>query len=309
MSIEIITDILIVIGTIFLITKGAMWLVDSAVTIAHKVGISELVIGLTIVGFGTSAPEFAVTIISAINGQSDISVGNIVGSNIFNLGFILGGTAIIKSLSTSKKIVYRDGGVLLFGTVMLIVFLWDLVLSKFEGVVLFSFLIVYMGALLFKKEIKKEDESVSTYKWYSPFILLFRLVLVVGSSHVLVDSASSLARIMGVSDWIIGVTIVAAGTSAPELATSIVAALRGKYGISVGNLIGSDIFNMFGVLGVASMIQNLQVDISARIDLILLFCMVILALIFMRTGWKITRVEGILLVLIGLSRWIYSFMF
>ena len=309
MSIEIITDILIVIGTIFLITKGAMWLVDSAVTIAHKVGISELVIGLTIVGFGTSAPEFAVTIISAINGQSDISVGNIVGSNIFNLGFILGGTAIIKSLSTSKKIVYRDGGVLLFGTVMLIVFLWDLVLSKFEGVVLFSFLIVYMGALLFKKEIKKEDESVSTYKWYSPFILLFSLVLVVGSSHFLVDSASSLARIMGVSDWIIGVTIVAAGTSAPELATSIVAALRGKYGISVGNLIGSDIFNMFGVLGVASMIQNLQVDISARIDLILLFCMVILALIFMRTGWKITRVEGILLVLIGLSRWIYSFMF
>ena len=110
-------------------------------------------------------------------------------------------------------------------------------------------------------------------------------------------------------NWIIGVTIVAAGTSAPELATSIVAALRGKYGISVGNLIGSDIFNMFGVLGVASMIQNLQVDLSARIDLVLLFFMVILALIFMRTGWKITRVEGIILVLIGLSRWIYSFMF
>lgn len=309
MSLEIITDVLIVIGTILLITKGAMWLVDSAVTIAHKIGISELVIGLTIVGFGTSAPEFAVTIISAINGQSDISVGNIVGSNIFNLGFILGGTAIIKSLSTSKKIVYRDGGVLLFGTIMLIVFLWDLVLSKFEGVILFSFLIVYIGALLFKKEIKEEDESVSTYKWYSPFILMFSLVLVVGSSHFLVDSASSLARIMGVSDWIIGVTIVAAGTSAPELATSIVAALRGKYAISVGNLIGSDIFNMFGVLGVASMIQNLQVDLSARIDLVLLFFMVILALIFMRTGWKITRVEGIILVLIGLSRWIYSFMF
>ncbi|MFC4720942.1 sodium:calcium antiporter [Geojedonia litorea] len=306
---EIIFDVLIVIATILLITKGAMWLVDSAVAIAHKIGISELVIGLTIVGFGTSAPEFAVTIISAINGQSDISVGNIVGSNIFNLGFILGGTAIIKSLSTSKKIVYRDGGVLLFGTVMLIVFLWDLVLSTFEGVLLFSFLIVYIGALLFKKEIKEEDDSVSTYKWYSPFILLFSLVLVVGSSHFLVDSASALARIMGVSDWIIGVTIVAAGTSAPELATSIVAALRGKYGISIGNLIGSDIFNMFGVLGVASMIQNLEVDLSARIDLVLLFFMVILALVFMRTGWKITRLEGILLVLIGLSRWIYSFMF
>ncbi len=309
MNMEIIIDIVIVIVTILLITKGAIWLVDSAVRIAHKIGISELVIGLTIVAFGTSAPEFAVTIISAINGQSDISVGNIVGSNIFNLGFILGGTAIIKSLLTSKKIVYRDGGVLLFGTVMLIVFLWDLVLNKFEGVILFSFLIIYIGALIFNKETKEQDESVGAYKRHDPFILIFSLVLVVGSSHFLVDSASSLARIMGVSDWIIGVTIVAAGTSAPELATSVVAALRGKYGISVGNLIGSDIFNMFGVLGVASMITNLQIDLSARIDLVLLSVMVVLALIFMRTGWKITRTEGIILVLIGLSRWIYSFMF
>ncbi len=309
MNMEIIIDIVIVIVTILLITKGAIWLVDSAVRIAHKIGISELVIGLTIVAFGTSAPEFAVTIISAINDQSDISVGNIVGSNIFNLGFILGGTAIIKSLLTSKKIVYRDGGVLLFGTVMLIVFLWDLVLNKFEGVILFSFLIIYIGALIFNKETKELDESVGTYKRYDPFILILSLVLVVGSSHFLVDSASSLARIMGVSDWIIGVTIVAAGTSAPELATSVVAALRGKYGISVGNLIGSDIFNMFGVLGVASMIKNLQIDLSARIDLVLLFFMVVLALVFMRTGWKITRTEGIILVLIGLSRWIYSFMF
>lgn len=306
---EIITDVLIVIGTILLIAKGAMWLVDSAVRIAHKIGISELVIGLTIVAFGTSAPEFAVTIISAINGQSDISVGNIVGSNIFNLGFILGGTAIIKSLSTGKKIVYRDGGVLLFGTVMLIVFLWDLVLNKFEGIILFSFLIIYIGALIFNKETKELEENVGTYKKYDPLILIFSLVLVVGSSHFLVDSASSLAQIMGVSDWIIGVTIVAAGTSAPELATSVVAALRGKYGISVGNLIGSDIFNMFGVLGVASMIKNLQIDLSARLDLVLLFFMVVLALVFMRTGWKITRTEGIILVLIGLSRWIYSFMF
>lgn len=306
---EIIIDVVIVIVTILLITKGAIWLVDSAVRIAHKIGVSELVIGLTIVAFGTSAPEFAVTIIAAINGQSDISVGNIVGSNIFNLGFILGGTAIIKSLLTSKKIVYRDGGVLLFGTVMLMVFLWDLELNKFEGVILFSFLVIYIGALIFNKETKELDESVGTYKRYDPFILILSLVLVVGSSHFLVDSASSLARFMGVSDWIIGVTIVAAGTSAPELATSVVAAIRGKYGISVGNLIGSDIFNMFGVLGAASIIQNLQIDLSARIDLVLLFFMVVLALVFMRTGWKITRTEGIILVLIGLSRWIYSFMF
>ncbi|MGM5470287.1 calcium/sodium antiporter [Flavobacteriaceae bacterium LMO-SS05] len=303
---DVITDVAIVIVSILLILKGAMLLVDSAVRIAHKIGISELVIGLTIVAIGTSAPEFAVTIISAIKGQTDISVGNIVGSNIFNLGFILGGTAIIKSLSTSKKIVFRDGGTLLFGTLLLIVFLWDLELNRFEGVVLFSLLILYISILLFKKETIEHDESVGLYKWSDPFVLILGLVLVVVSSHFLVDSASALARSMGVSDWIIGVTIVAAGTSAPELATSIVAAFRGKHGISVGNLIGSDIFNMFGVLGVASMMKNLHVDIGARIDLILLSFMVLLALVFMRTGWKITRTEGIILVFFGLSRWVYS---
>jgi cation:H+ antiporter len=306
---EVAIDIVIVIVSILLISKGAMLLVDSAVRIAHKIGISELVIGLTIVAIGTSAPEFAVSVLSAINGQSDISVGNIVGSNIFNLGFILGGTAIIKSLATSKKVVYRDGLVLLFGTVILIFFLWDLVLSKFEGIILLVFLITYIGALFLKKETIEHDESVGVYKWYDPFILVLALVLVVGSSHFLVDSASSLARTMGVSDWIIGVTIVAAGTSAPELATSVVAALRGKYGISVGNLVGSDIFNMFGVLGVASLIRDLQVDLGARIDLVMLILMVLLALVFMRTGWRISRAEGLILVIIGMSRWAYSFLY
>ncbi len=305
---EVAIDIVIVIVSILLISKGAMLLVDSAVRIAHKIGISELVIGLTIVAIGTSAPEFAVSVLSAINGQSDISVGNIVGSNIFNLGFILGGTAIIQSLATSKKIVYRDGLVLLSGTIILIVFLWDLMLSKFEGIILIVLLIIYIGALFLKKETIEHDESVGEYKWYDPFILLFALVLVVGSSHFLVDSASSIARIMGVSDWIIGVTIVAAGTSAPELATSVVAALRGKFGISVGNLVGSDIFNMFGVLGVASMIRNLQVEPGARIDLVMLILMVLLALIFMRTRWRISRAEGVILVIIGMSRWAYSFL-
>jgi cation:H+ antiporter len=197
----------------------------------------------------------------------------------------------------------------LFGTVILIFFLWDLVLSKFEGIILLVFLITYIGALFLKKETIEHDESVGVYKWYDPFILVLALVLVVGSSHFLVDSASSLARTMGVSDWIIGVTIVAAGTSAPELATSVVAALRGKYGISVGNLVGSDIFNMFGVLGVASLIRDLQVDLGARIDLVMLILMVLLALVFMRTGWRISRAEGLILVIIVMRRWAYSFLY
>ncbi len=305
---EITIDIVIVILSIALIAKGAIFVVDSAVRIAQKLGVSELVIGLTIVALGTSAPEFAVTIISSLKGQSDISVGNIVGSNIFNLGFILGGTAIIRSLTTNKRVVYRDGGFLLFGTLILTFFLWDLTLSRFEGVVLFALLIIYLVTLFFKREKVEYEATEKTYKWYDPFILILGLVLVVGSSHFLVDSASSLAGIMGVSDWVIGATIVAAGTSAPELATSIVAALRGKHGISVGNLIGSDIFNMYGVLGVASIMRDLPVDAASRTNLILLVAMVLIALIFMKSGWKISRREGVFLVILGLSRWIYSFL-
>jgi len=304
---EIINDIFIVILSVVVISFGAMKLVDSAVRIAKKIGVSELVIGLTIVAMGTSAPEFAVSIMSSFRDISDISVGNIVGSNIFNLGFILGGTAIITSLSTNKKIVFRDGGFLLIGTILLTFFLWDLTLSRVEGAILFALLLIYLGVLFFKKENIEYEDGANGYKWYDPLILLVSIILVVVSSHYLVDSASSLARIMGVSDWVIGATVVAAGTSAPELATSIVAALRSKYGISVGNLIGSDIFNMYGVLGTSALIRELPVDIEARTNLILLIVMVLLTLIFMRTGWRVSRREGILLILLGLGRWIYSF--
>ncbi|MEA3505819.1 MAG: calcium/sodium antiporter [Bacteroidota bacterium] len=305
---EIFINIIIIIISIVVISKGAILLVDSSVRIAKKLGVSELIIGLTIVALGTSAPEFAVTIISSLRGMSDISVGNIVGSNIFNLGFILGGTAIVRDLSTNKIVVFRDGGFLLAGSILLTFFLWDLTLSHTEGAVLFTLLFVYLGYLYWSKEPVEHTEEVHKYNWYDPLLLVLSLVMVVGSSHFLVESASLIAKIMGISDWVIGATIVAAGTSAPELATSIAAALRGHYGISVGNLIGSDIFNMYGVLGVASIMRDLPVDIGARANLIMLVIMILIAFIFMRTGWKISRREGILLVLLGLSRWIYSFM-
>lgn len=300
-------DIVIVIVSVIAIAAGAVLLVDSAVRIAKKMGISELVIGLTIVAIGTSAPEFAVTVMSAIGGKSDISVGNIVGSNIFNLGFILGGTALIRSLSTSKTVVYRDGSFLVFGSALLTYFLWDLKLARYEGIILFVLLIGYLGYLYIKKEPVESEETKKEFRWFDPILLVVSLVMVVGSSHFLVDSASGLARAMGVSDWVIGATIVAAGTSAPELATSIVAAIRGHYGISVGNLIGSDLFNLYGVLGVASIIKELPVDISAHSNMLMLIAMTLLALFFMRTKWRVSRWEGLLLFTLGLARYIYSF--
>jgi cation:H+ antiporter len=306
---KIAIDIAIIIVTILLITKGAGWLVDSSVRIARKFNISDLVIGLTVIAIGTSAPEFAVTVNAAIRNMGDISVGNIVGSNIFNLGLILGGTAIFRSLRTDKKVVYRDGAFLLAGTLALTFFLWDSRLSFTEGTILFASLIVYLGYLYWKKDPVKLEEAENTepYKKYDPLLLLFSLILIVVSSHFLVESASDLAAIFGVSQWVIGATIVAAGTSAPEFATALVAAYKGHHGMSVGNLIGSDIFNMFGVLGVASIIRELPVDAEARTNMLMLVGMVVLVIVFMRTNWKIGRLEGIILVLIGLSRWIFSF--
>ena len=303
----IIKDIVILLVSIIVIGKGAVWLVDAAARVAKHFGISELVIGLTVVAFGTSAPEFGVTILAAIRGMGDISVGNIVGSNIFNLGFILGGTAIIHSLKTNRTIVFRDGIFLLFGGILLSVFLWDLTLNKIEGIILFTLLILYLLYLYFNKEtIETEEPTHAMYRW-DPILLFVGIGLVIVGSHFLVESAVNIARFMGVSDWVIGATIIAAGTSAPEFATSLTAAMKSRYGMSVGNLIGSDIFNLFGVLGIAGIMRNLSVGHDAHINLIILSFMIAVVLIFMRTGWVVSRKEGIILVMIGLLRWIYSF--
>ncbi|MDP6456224.1 MAG: calcium/sodium antiporter [Candidatus Marinimicrobia bacterium] len=304
---EILKDVLILLVSFVVIGKGAGWLVDAAARVAKHFGISELVIGLTIVALGTSAPEFGVTILAALRGMGDISVGNIVGSNIFNLGFILGGTAIIHNLKTSRIVIRRDGFFLLFGALLLSVFLWDLTLSRIEGVILFTLLVLYLIQLYVKKQPLETELPSHEMYWWDPVVLLLGLIMVLTGAHFLVESAVNLARLVGVSEWVIGATIVAAGTSAPEFATSLAAALKSRYSMSVGNLIGSDIFNLFGVLGVAGILRDLPVGVEARVNLVILSMMVAIVLLFMRTGWVVSRKEGVILVLIGLLRWIYSF--
>jgi len=304
---EVVKDVIIVLVCVGVIAKGATWLVDSASKIAKRMGISELVIGLTILALGTSAPEFAVSILAALKGKGDIAIGNIVGSNIFNLGFILGGTAIIHSLKTSRIVIVRDGLFLLFGTFILLFFLWDLALTKFEGGILFSLLILYLSYLYVKREPLEMDQVTGKMDWWDPVSLIGGLAMVLFGAHFMVESAVNLAKYLGVSDWVIGATVIAAGTSAPEFATSLAAALRSRYGMSVGNLIGSDIFNLFGVLGVAGILSDIPVGLDARVHLVFLSLMVALVLVFMRTGWVVSRREGYILVMIGLVRWIYSF--
>ncbi len=309
---------LAVLVTICIVGGGAHLLVDSATRIAKRLGISELVIGLTVVALGTSAPEFAVTLIAAFKGQGDISVGNIVGSNIFNLGFILGGCAIVRAIPTSPTLLWRDGSVLAGTTVLLLVLIgWDLRLDRHDGALLFVLLGLYLGYLFVKRKVLPENESgikpvvVGKHKHSLPrdcLMLVAGLVCIVAGSHLLIASASTIAREIGISEWVIGVTIVAAGTSAPELATSLAGVLKGRYGISAGNLIGSDIFNLLGVLGLAGMLRPIEVDVAARVSLVSLSAMVFLVLVFMRTGWRVSRLEGFVLVAIGLARWVLDFL-
>jgi len=286
---------------------GAVLVVDSASRIAQRMGISELVIGLTIVAFGTSAPEFAVTLTAAFKGQADISVGNVVGSNVFNLGFILGGIAIIRAIKTTPKLVYRDGSILIGASVLLLIFLWDSTIERWEGLVLMTALLGYLILLFRQKESLEEEVAEGVYSWKDIPLLIAGLLLIVAGGHFLVDAAIDIARALGISEWVIAVTIVAAGTSTPELATSLVAVIKGKHSLSAGNLIGSDLFNLLGVLGLAAIIHPMKIDSGAYEEIVMLAGLVFLVVIMMRSGWKISRTEGIILVIVNLIRWYINF--
>jgi cation:H+ antiporter len=306
--IHCILNLALLLLSILLLWKGSDWLVESASRIGRRFNLSDLTIGLTIVAFGTSAPEFAVTISAAITGKANISVGNIVGSNIFNLGFILGGCAVFRALKTNPVVVWRDGGILVGTSLVLTLMLYDHHLARWEGIVLFTGLIGYIFLLFSQKRTEPSDVPTGKATWKDYPLLLAGVAGVVGGGHLLVESASALARFMGISDWIIAVTVVAAGTSAPEFATSLMAAARGRYGMSLGNLVGSDLFNLLGVLGVAGIIRNMNVAEGSISSVYMLVGMCVLAVFFMRTGWKISRWEGAALVCVGVARWILDFL-
>lgn len=303
------TNILIIIASITALAYGATLIVDSAARMARKLGISELIIGLTIVAIGTSAPEFAVTVSAAVSGQANISVSNVVGSNIFNLGFILGGVVAVRAITTTPKIVYRDGGMLIGATLILLFFMRDLQLQVIEGAVLLLLLASYLVYLFTQREVDLAEIPEGDFRWRDVPLFLIGLVMIVLGGDYLVESATEVARFLGLSEWVIGVTIVAAGTSAPEMATSLIGVLRGHSDISIGNLIGSDLFNLLGVLGLAGVIQTqpMIIDSAGLSSLMLLSGMVIFVVVLMRVGWRLNRWEGVMLILINLLRWIFDF--
>jgi len=307
---------LIVLATFFAIAVGAKYVVDSAAGLAQRAGVSELVVGLTVVAFGTSAPEFGVTLVAAFEGQSSISVGNIVGSNIFNLGFILGSAALLRAVPTGALLVWRDSLVLVGATMVLYLLVGlDLHLSLVDGVILVSLLGAYLALVWRGRKLDAESvlpeggdiPSPGPSPWREGLFLLLGLCLVGVASHYLIGSASALARGFGVSEWAIAVTVVAAGTSVPELATTLAGVARGHMGISAGNVIGSDIFNVLGVLGLAGILHPMDLDPAARASLLALSGMVLVVFIMMRTGWRVSRVEGAALICLAALRWFLDF--
>lgn len=298
-----ITQLVILAASIVALWVSAIWIVDSAAKLARKLGLSDLVIGLTVVAIGTSLPELAVSVDAAFEGSPDIALGNVIGSNIFNIGIILGGVAIFRSMSTSAPIVYRDGVMLLGATVLLALFLLDLHLARWEGGILVVLLVSYLLYLGLNREAPDDETPTGEFYWFDIPKLVAGLATVLVGAHFLVESASTLARGFGVSEWMIGVTIVALGTSTPEIATAIAGLTRGLHNVSAGNLIGSDLFNILGALGLAAIVSPFTVGAIAQQSIPLMAGMALVLVIMLRSGWQLSRWEGGALILMGLARW------
>ncbi len=306
-------NLVLILVSAVLLALAAKIVVDSAVAIAQRFGVSELVVGLTVVAFGTSAPEFGVTLVSAFHGQNEISVGNIVGSNILNIGFILGGAALIRAIPASKELVWRDEGMLVGSSLLLVLLIGlDLRLSHLDGVILLLVLVGYLWVVFLQRkgvapapEDLEELAPATAHPLREGFRLMLGLASIGMASHLLILSASAVARDMGISEWVIAVTVVAAGTSLPELATTLAGFVRSHLSVGVGNVLGSDIFNLLGVAGV---LENLEIRSAAQGSLIALAAMTVMTLVFLRSGWQLTRREGIMLILVGAFRWALDFM-
>ena len=292
--------------SVLLLWKGADWIIESAAALARRLRISELVIGLTVVAMGTSLPEFLVTSTAAFKGYSDISLSNIVGSNVFNLSIILGLMALMRPVPTRRVMLVREGSVLLGVVGFVLLASWDLVMGRGAGLILVTTLIVFLLLLFTRAQrlppgLETETQREGSFKDVAIILLGFAAVALGG--NWLVEGASTLARGFGISEWIIGVTIVAAGTSLPELVTCLQASKKKKNDMIMGNLLGSDLFNFAGVLGLTCLLNPLHVSASALPSLRLLVLSLVVVLACTRTGWRISRGEGALLVCIGLARW------
>jgi len=291
------TYILLIAG-LALLVLGADLLVKGASRIAAGFGISPLIIGLTVVALGTSAPETAISVGSALSGKADIAVGNVLGSNIFNVLFILGVSALITPLLVSKQLVRLDVPVMIAVSILALALSIDGRISFIEGAVLFGCILAYMAFLIrLSRRSGEAGEAIekSAHWAFDVGLIGVGLALLILGSRWLVSSATAIAAAMGVSELIIGLTIVAAGTSLPEVATSVIAAIRGQRDIAVGNVVGSNIFNILAVLGLTAMVApgGLPVSEAAiNFDYPVMLAVAVACLPIFFSGYSIARWEG-----------------
>ena len=310
-----ILDIIYLVIGLALILLGANWLTDGSAAIAKRFGISDLVVGLTVVAFGTSAPELVISVMSAISGSAGLAIGNVVGSNIFNILVIIGITAMVKPIRVEKSVMTNELPLTLLSSVVLLAMgnavilngASESVLTRVDGILLLLFFAIFMRYTFAQAHALPEPESdpaaqdvsqkppMSTAK--AIILVVAGLAGLVGGGNRFVAGASGIASGLGVSEAVIGLTIVAMGTSLPELAASIVAALKGKSDLAIGNVIGSCIFNAFFILGTAATISQLPFGTIGNVDLLTLCGASLLFLIFARVYRErtITRAEGALM--------------
>lgn len=309
---EIVVQLLLLALGFVLLVKGADWFVDGAAGIARKFGIPSLVIGLTIVAMGTSAPEAAVSITSALKGNAGITVGNVVGSNILNVLVILGLTAVLNAIPVAKATIKVDAPFMLAITVVMLVFGYTgNSITLVEGIV---FCVVFAGYLIYlfrgaKKDAsaaeEAEEEDAQKPLWQLLLACAVGLVMIILGSDVAVDAASVIARVLGMSERLIGLTIVAFGTSLPELVTSVSAARKGETDIAVGNIVGSNIFNILFVVGLTALITPVAFESKFVIDTLIAFGAGALLFVFVVRDKLLSRVEGIVMLVAYAAYFVY----
>lgn len=318
----IVVQFLLLLAGLVLLVKGADFFVDGSSSIAVKLKVPSLIIGLTIVAFGTSAPEAAVSIIAGVKGQNDIAMGNVIGSNLFNLLAVIGICAAIRPINIKKEIIAREYPFSMLAVFALIVLSGDLylgegnanVLSRSDGIILLMFFGVFlysvMSTALDSIKNSPPEENVQPKYTIGKAVIFSILGLagIIGGGQLVVNSATEIAYAFGISEALVALTIVAVGTSLPELVTSIVAAKKGESDMAVGNVVGSNIFNVYFVLASSSAIHPLNISMENIIDLIILMSVMILVYIFCITQRKVSRAEGIILVSLYIAYMVYIVM-
>ena len=309
--------ILLVVG-FFLLIKGADLFVEGAASIAKKFNVPAMVIGLTIVAMGTSAHDAAVSITSSLAGQNDMSVANVVGSNFFNILMVLGVSSIIAKLPVEKNTIKKDGPFLLIVSVLLLIFGINLNISRVEGIiflVLFTYFLINTvktaknsnNNVEEEAAIAAEVEDVVEFSIFKTILLsLIGIAGIIFGGDLVVDSATKIATTLGMSANLVGLTIVAVGTSLPEFVTSIVAIKKGETEIAIGNVIGSNLFNILLVLGLATVIKPINISILALIDIVFMVIITVLLYLFMKKDNCLVKKHGIILVAIYIAYMAYT---